>query len=328
MNASPDQNQIQKFELTIPLEYEKARLDQTLTKLLPEFSRTQFKTWIDNGAVLINGKVAKANLRLKGGEIVTIQADIKPQPNYEAQSIPLNIVYEDEAVLLINKPAGLVVHPGAGNRDSTLLNALLFHCPSLKALPRAGILHRLDKDTTGLLLVAKNTAALKHLSHQLKNRTLLREYKTIVTGRMISGSKIDAPIDRHPLQRKRMAVVEEGKEAITHYRVAEKFRSHTLLNVKLETGRTHQIRVHMAYIHYPVVGDSVYGRRLALTKNMSTHLTQILRDMKRQALHAFALGFIHPVTKEFMRFEIDLPADMQTLLTALRDDLAEHKERN
>ncbi len=312
--------------LIIPDIHANERLDQTLAKLLPEYSRTQIQDWIDSGQVLVDGKIVKAKARVKGGESVSVQVTHKQQPQFAAQSIPLNIVHEDEAVIIINKPAGLVVHPGAGNADSTLLNALLHHVPELRDLPRAGILHRLDKDTTGLLVIAKTAAALKDLSYQLKKREILREYQAIVYGDMISGGMVDAPIGRHGLQRKRMAVTETGKPAITHYRVAEKYRAHTRLKIRLETGRTHQIRVHMSHIHHPIVGDIAYGGRVQLTKNMTLELIQTMRGFKRQALHAFALGFIHPLTDEFTRWEIDLPDDMKELINQLRDDVARNKK--
>lgn len=314
-----------KHQLIIPETEADLRLDLALSKILPDYSRTQIQEWIEAGAVLLNGHPTKTRTKVKGGEEISINATAKQQPQWEAQEIPLNIVYEDDSVLVINKPAGLVVHPGAGNADRTLLNALLHHAPALQDLPRAGIVHRLDKETSGLLVIAKTAAALKSLTHQVKKRTMLREYQCIVYGRFISGGKVDAPIDRHPIQRKRMAVIETGKPAITHYRIAEKFRALTFLTVKLETGRTHQIRVHMAHIRHPVVGDPVYGGRVQLAKNMSPALIQALRQFKRQALHAFALGFTHPESDEFVRWETPMPEDMQALLTVLKQDAKEAK---
>jgi 23S rRNA pseudouridine1911/1915/1917 synthase len=319
-------NKKDHHSLIIPEANADDRLDQALAKLLPQYSRTQIQEWISAGGVLINGHPAKTKLKVQGGETVTVEAVIKAQPAaWQPQKIPLDIVYEDDDLLIINKPAGLVVHPGAGNADRTLLNALLHHEPQLQYLPRAGILHRLDKNTTGLLVIAKTAAALKDLSHQLKKRTLLREYQAVVYGTMISGGKVDAPIDRHPLQRKRMAVVETGKTAITHYRIAGKFRAHTHLNIRLETGRTHQIRVHMSHIHHPLIGDVAYGGRVRLTKGMTPELIQLLRHFKRQALHAFAIGLTHPSTQEWMRWEVNLPDDMNELLAELADDTARAK---
>lgn len=311
-----------QHQIVIPDDYINERLDQTLAKLMPEYSRTQIKAWLDEGAILINGQPLKGKTKIKGGEQVIVTATIKEQPIWEAKPIPLNIVYEDEAIIIINKPAGLTVHPGAGNANRTLLNALIYHEPALQALPRAGIVHRIDKDTTGLLVIAKTAAALKSLLHQLKKRTLGREYQAIVYGSLISGGKVDAPIARHPLQRKRMAVVDTGKPAVTHYRLAKKYRGLTHLMLKLETGRTHQIRVHMSHIRRPIVGDNTYGGRVQLAKGMSTELIQALRHFKRQALHAFALEIVHPTTGKSMRWEAPLPDDMKHLIQALENDLA------
>lgn len=298
------------------------RLDQALAQLLPTYSRTQIKNWIDDGLVLVNDATVKGKVKVLGGESVSINATKKAMPAWEAEPIPLNIIYEDDAILIINKPAGLVVHPGAGNASSTLLNALLHHAPQLKDLPRAGILHRLDKDTTGLLAIAKTEYALKKLSSQLKKRLFLREYQTVVHGTFISGGKVDQPIDRHPRDRKRMSVQDTGKPSVTHYRLMEKYAAHTRLRIKLETGRTHQIRVHMNYIHHPVVGDPAYGGRIALTKSATPELAEALKRFKRQALHAYSLGFTHPVSGEWVQFECELPEDMQQLIQALKTTLA------
>ncbi len=305
----------------IPAEYSNERLDQCLAKLLPEYSRTQIQAWIEAGLILIDDHIVKPKTKVKGGEHVLTHITPRIMPAWEAQALPLTIVYEDEALIIINKPVGMIVHPGAGHSDQTLLNALLHHAPTLKLLPRAGILHRLDKNTSGLLVIAKTAAALKHLLHQLKERTLLREYQAIVTGRLISGGKVDAPIGRHALQRIRMAVTETGKPACTHYRVMERYRAHTRLTLRLETGRTHQIRVHMAHIHHPIVGDTTYGGRLQLTKGMSSDLITCLRQFKHQALHAFRLGLVHPVTEKWLQWEIELPEDMQQLIHFLKEDV-------
>lgn len=296
------------------------RLDQALVKLLPAYSRTQIQEWIESQSILVNNRPAKAKIRVKIGDTISIMANPRVQPAWEPQAIALPIVYEDDALLVINKPIGMVVHPGTGNQNSTLLNALLHHAPQLQELPRAGILHRLDKNTSGLLVIAKTAAALKDLTQQLKKRSMVREYQALVYGAMISGGKVDAPIARHPIQRQQMAVVETGKPAVTHYRVMERYRHSTLLKLRLETGRTHQIRVHMAYVRHPIIGDPVYGGRVQLTKNLAPELIHLLRSFKRQALHAFALGFDHPDNGKPMRFEAELPEDMQQLIAALRDD--------
>ncbi len=307
--------------LTIPEELEGLRLDQALAKLLPDYSRTQIKEWITSEKLTLNDAPTKPRTLLRGGEIIQISAEKKPQPEWEAQSIPLEIIYEDDALLVINKPAGMVVHPAAGNFNNTLLNALLHHAPELKTLPRAGIVHRLDKDTSGLLVIAKTEFAIKHLSSQLTKHTMHREYQAIICGLPTGGGKIDAPIGRHPISRKKMAVQDTGKEAITHYRVIEKYRGHTRLKIQLETGRTHQIRVHLAHIRYPIFGDPTYGKRLQLPKGASAALIDVLRKFKRQALHAFRLELIHPVTEKSIAWEIKLPEDMQQLVDTLKKDI-------
>lgn len=303
----------------VPTSLANERLDQALTKLMPDYSRTQIQEWLENGHILVNGNLIKAKTRIKGGENILVSAPITAPTPWAPEEIPLSIVFEDDSLMVINKPVGMVVHPGAGNSKHTLLNALLHHDPTLQLLPRAGILHRLDKDTSGLLVIAKTNQALKSLSHQLKKRTILREYQAIVNGDMISGGEISAPIGRHHKDRKRMTVTEAGKKAVTHYRIMEKYRAHTRLCVRLETGRTHQIRVHMAYIHHPIVGDPTYGR-VQLQKNMSAELIQFLRQFKRQALHAATLQFTHPVTGELCRFEAKIPDDMQQLIQILKSD--------
>jgi 23S rRNA pseudouridine1911/1915/1917 synthase len=296
------------------------RLDQAITKLLPEYSRTQIQEWIKNESLKVNDVSAKTKTLVLGGETITIDAAMKTQPTFEAQAIALDIIHEDDALLVINKPAGMVVHPAAGNPNSTLLNALLHHCPELTKLPRAGIIHRLDKETTGLLVIAKTAPALKKLSAQLKARTISRIYQAIVSGHLISGGTIDEPIARHPIQRKRMAVIETGKIAITHYRLVEKYRAHTRLKVQLETGRTHQIRVHMAHIKHPLLGDPVYAGRLQLPKGATPELVDALRGFKRQALHASELSLVHPLTNKTMTWQAPLPEDMKQLIAILIRD--------
>lgn len=310
-----------QHQLTIPDDLAGMRLDQALVKLLPDYSRTQIQEWIKHSNLLLNEQSTKAKTVIFGGETISIEATPKELPDWQiAENIALDIIFEDEFLLVINKPAGMVVHPAAGNFSSTLLNALLHHCPELKTLPRAGIIHRLDKDTTGLLVIAKNPLAFKSLTHQLKARSISRIYQAIVEGLLVSGKTIDAPIERHPIQRKKMTVSETGKPAITHYRLIEKYRAHTRIKVELETGRTHQIRVHMAYTHHPLLGDPVYGGRLHLPKKATDALIKELRAFKRQALHAQELSFIHPHTQKKLKLEAPLPKDMQHLIQVLKKD--------
>jgi 23S rRNA pseudouridine1911/1915/1917 synthase len=308
--------------LTIPDHLGGMRLDQALAKLLPDYSRTQLQAWIKNAEITLNGQPAKARDSVFGGETITLCASLKPQPVWDAEAIDLNIVYEDDALLVINKPVGMVVHPAAGHTNQTLLNALLHHVPALQQLPRAGILHRLDKDTSGLLVIAKTQTALIKLNKQLKARTITRIYQAIVSGVLTSGGCIDQPIGRHPIKRKSMTVIETGKPAITHYRVIERYRAYTRIKVQLETGRTHQIRVHLAHEHHPLLGDQTYGGRLQLPKGATPELVQALRHFKRQALHASELGLIHPVTLQPLTWQAPLPDDMQALIEILKQDAA------
>ncbi len=309
------------FTFTIPDNLGGTRLDQALAKLLPDYSRTQIQEWIKNNNITVDNKSCKSRDTVIGGEEITVQALRKIQPAWQAQPIELDIIHEDESLLVINKPVGMVVHPAAGNPNNTLLNALLHHSPALKELPRAGIIHRLDKDTSGLLVIAKTEQALIHLTAQMKARSIHRIYQAIVCGLLTSGGKIDEPIGRHPIQRKRMAVIETGKPSVTHFRIIERYRNHTRIRVQLETGRTHQIRVHMAHIRYPILGDPVYGGRLQLPRGASAPLIEKLRNFKRQALHASELGLIHPVTQKEMRWQAPLPDDLQDLIRVLKNDV-------
>ncbi len=300
------------------------RLDQALARLFSDYSRSRLQSWIRTGRVLVDGEPRKPRDKVWEGEQVRLSALLEADQSCEPEAIPLDIVYEDQHLLIVNKPAGLVVHPAAGNWSGTLQNALLHHDPEAAALPRAGIVHRLDKDTTGLMVVARSLVAHKRLVEALQARDIKREYLALVVGQPTAGGSVDAPIGRHPARRVCMAVVAAGKPARTHYRINERFRIHTLLDVELETGRTHQIRVHMAHIHYPLVGDAVYGGRLKLPRGASEETNQALQAFPRQALHARRLSLAHPLTGESMVWESPIPEDMDALITRLRIDVAEH----
>jgi 23S rRNA pseudouridine1911/1915/1917 synthase len=311
-----------ELSLTVPDENSGQRLDQALAALLPDYSRSRLKAWIDAGEVRVDGELRRPRDKVSGGEVVSIAAALPEETAALPQEIPLVLVHEDRHVFVVNKPAGLVVHPGAGNPDRTLQNALLALDPKLGRLPRAGIVHRLDKDTSGLLIVARTLPAHTSLVRMLEEREIHREYEAICRGVMTAGGTIDAPIDRHPTERVRMAVREGGREAVTHYRVIERFRAHTHVRVTLETGRTHQIRVHLAHAGFPIVGDRVYGGRLALPKGATEELKSALRTFPRQALHAARLRFAHPVTRRTVECAAPLPPDMQQLLGVLARDAA------
>jgi 23S rRNA pseudouridine1911/1915/1917 synthase len=305
----------------VPFELAGYRLDQALAELFSDYSRSKLQTWIKLGRVQVDDEVQLSpKYKLDGGEFITLDAEPETVITAAAEAIPLDIIYEDNSLLIVNKPAGLVVHPAVGNWHGTLLNALLAHAPSLEQLPRAGIIHRIDKDTSGLLMVAKTLAAHNHLSQQLQDRSIHREYIALCKGRMITGGTVDEPIGRHPTDRKRYVVKPGGKEAITHYRVSQRFNHHTLIQAKLETGRTHQIRVHMAHIRFPLVGDPVYGGRFQMPADCNEKLANLLRQFKRQALHAAKLGLIHPENHEYLEWQQPLPTDMTELLTALSEN--------
>lgn len=311
---------------TVPQELAGKRLDQALAAMFPDVTRSQLQQWIEVGLVRVNGAAARKRDKLKGGEAIELDAPPPVEVDWKAQEIPLAIEFEDDELLVINKPAGLVVHPGAGNPEGTMLNALLHHVPALSQLPRAGIVHRLDKDTSGLLVVSKTERARQHLIQQLQEKTMGREYVTIVNGVMIAGGTVDEPIGRHRTDRKRMTVTSAGKDAVSHYRVLKRYRLHSLVQVRLESGRTHQIRVHMAHIRFPVVGDPTYGGRQRIPKGCSEELAQRLRDFKRQALHALKLTLVHPVTEEEMTWSASVPEDMSKLMEALARDVSSYSE--
>ena len=298
------------------------RLDKAISALYPDYSRARLQQWIRDGSILINGLSRKPKDKVKGGETVEINVELEEVVVWQPQILPLVILYEDEDLIVVNKPAGLVVHPGVGNKDNTLVNALLHHAPELAQLPRAGIIHRIDKETSGVLVVARSLKAHTFLVKQLQLHEFDREYQAITTGTLIAGGTIDAPMGRHPIHRTRMAVVDiqKGKSAITHYRIIKRFRAHTHIRVHLETGRTHQIRVHMAYKRHPLVGDPVYGGRLKIPPKSTDSFKESLRKFPRQALHAIRLGFLHPKTKEKMEWTAALPNDMQELLAVLEED--------
>ena len=319
-----DQSSVLTSNTRIPAELAGRRLDQVLAELFSDYSRSRLTAWIKAGDVLVDGAVAVPRQIVRGGEEVTLRAQPTAEVPLAPEAIALDIRYEDADLLVINKPSGLTVHPGAGQAAGTLQNALLHFDATLAGIPRAGIVHRLDKDTSGLMVVARSLRAHAALVEALQARDVHRQYLAVVYGTMIAGGSVDAPIGRHPRDRLRQAVVEgvAGKPALTHYRVRERFRAHTLVECRLETGRTHQIRVHMAHVRHPLVGDQMYGTGLKLPKGATAQLTQTMRQFKRQALHAEKLEFTHPVSGETISVTAQMPADMLSLLAALREDTA------
>lgn len=314
---------MEKIQLsaTAPVNEQHLRLDVVLSKIFSDYSRSKIQQWIKSGHLKIDGVVEKKNRRvLLGGELIQFDVEVEAAGTWQAQPVELEVMFEDRELIIVNKQAGLVVHPGTGNPDNTLVNGLLNRYPELESLPRAGIIHRLDKDTTGLLVVARNLKSHHFLTDQLQQRAFSRTYQAVVCGQLIVGGTIDEPIGRHPTQRTKMAVVKNGKEAITHYQLLKRYRGHSLISVKLETGRTHQIRVHMNHIGHTLVGDPVYGGRLKIPAGASEALQQQLRKFKRQALHARELGILHPEHKEMMTWEAELPQDMKKLIEVMEQD--------
>lgn len=322
MTDATEQSLSNALALTIPHDLGGLRLDVALQRLMPDHSRSRLQAWIKSGLVTVNAQVSTAKTKVWGGEQIVVQVQAKPENHaFTAEDIPLTIVFEDEHILVINKPAGMVVHPAAGNWSGTLLNALLFHEPKLKDVPRAGIVHRLDKDTSGLLVVAKTLAAQTNLVRQLQARTVKREYRAIVWGQIWRNGMIDQPIGRDPRSRTKMAINRMGKPAITRYEVLERFSVQTYMRCNLETGRTHQIRVHMQHLKAPIVGDPVYGfRGIVPIRAMTQTLRDAVSQFNRQALHAIKLGLLHPATDEFMEWQIELADDMKALLEAMRHE--------
>jgi 23S rRNA pseudouridine1911/1915/1917 synthase len=311
----------EKQIVAIPAELAGLRLDQALARMFPEYSRSRLKEWLLGGAIVVDGGPKKPRDAVSGGETVTFQPVAELSVRAEAEPIQLDIAHEDDDLLIVNKPAGLVVHPGAGNAAGTLMNGLLHHVSALAEIPRAGIIHRLDKDTSGLLMVAKTLTAHTALVRLLADREISRQYLAVCYGVLTGGGTVTEPIARHPVDRKRMSVQQDGKPAVTHYTVKERFAAFTYVDVSLDTGRTHQIRVHFAHRRHALVGDPTYGGRLALPKGASEELIQVLRHFKRQALHATRLAFRHPVSGEMVAYEVAPPKDFQLLIETLRRDM-------
>jgi 23S rRNA pseudouridine1911/1915/1917 synthase len=314
----------QTHRLEFPPEYAGKRLDQALAQLLPQYSRSRIQKWIEEGAVLVEGLGVKARDTVIGGQVATVEAKLPEETRIKAEKLPLDVVHQDAAVIILNKPPGVVVHPGAGNPGKTLQNALLAHDPKLKRVPRAGLVHRIDKDTSGLLVVARTVEAQAALVAELSEHEIQREYLAVCTGAMTGGGTVDQPLDRHRSHRLKFAVRSDGRQAITHYRIEKRFRQHTLTRVRLETGRTHQIRVHMEHIGYPIVGDPLYAGRKRFPKGATQELREALEKFPRQALHAAKLELTHPKTGKRVTYEAPLPDDMKTLLDMLARDMEEN----
>ena len=301
-------------DFVITMEHSGMRLDQAIAELMPDYSRSRLQQWIKQGCITVNGGQYKPKEKVKVNDLIEISAELEPQGDWLPEPMDLDIVFEDESILVLNKPVGLVVHPAAGNYSGTLVNGLLHYDPALNNVPRAGIVHRLDKDTSGLMVVAKTLQAHAHIVGQLQDRSMGREYEAVVTGVLTGGGTVDEPIARHSRDRKKMTVTPFGKPAVTHYRLIKKFEHHTHVRVKLETGRTHQIRVHMAHIGYPLVGDTTYAGRSRVPAGTSSEFKEALKAFPRQALHAKKLTLAHPADEEEVSWEVELPEDMLALL--------------
>ena len=322
VNSAVDMNS-EKQLLAVPEELAGLRLDQALARMFPDYSRSRLKEWLLAGAITVDGGSRRPRDAVAGGEMVSFEPQAESEVRAAPEPITLDVVYEDDDLLVVNKSAGLVVHPGAGNPGGTLMNGLLHHAPELESVPRAGIIHRIDKDTTGLLLVAKTLQAHTALVRQLADREISRNYLAICNGVLTGGGTIDQPVGRHPGDRKRMSIQQNGKQAVTHYTVIERFRAFTFVKVRLETGRTHQIRVHFAWRRHALVGDQTYGGRLALPAGASETLIEALRQFKRQALHATRLAFEHPGSGEHVELEVPPPPDFEGLLAVMREDMTQ-----
>ncbi len=306
-----------QLEIVIPEKFKGKRLDLALSKLFPEHSRSRIQSWIKAGEVEVNNSKYKQRNVVNSGDIITINTTLKSIDKHQAEHIGLDVIHEDKAIIILNKPAGLVVHPGAGNQKHTLVNALLHFDEKLDVLPRAGIIHRLDKDTTGIMIIARTIESYTYLVNELQKRNIKRNYKAIICGQLVAGGVIENKIGRHPVHRTKMAVTDKGKLATTHYRIIKKFQHYTYLDIQLGTGRTHQIRVHMNNEKHPIIGDPLYGKNTFIKKGINASLREFIKNFKRQALHAYNLEFTHPISKKIISLKAELPDDMKNLIKIL-----------
>lgn len=306
-----------QLEIVIPEKFKGKRLDLALSKLFPEYSRSRIQSWIKAGEVEVNNLKYKQRNVVNSGDIIKINTTLKSIDKNQAEHISLDVIHEDKAIIILNKPAGLVVHPGAGNQKHTLVNALLHFDEKLDVLPRAGIIHRLDKDTTGIMIIARTIESYTYLVNELQKRNIKRNYKAIICGQLVAGGVIENKIGRHPVHRTKMAVTDKGKLATTHYRIIKKFQHYTYLDIQLGTGRTHQIRVHMNNEKHPIIGDPLYGKNTFIKKGINASLREFIKNFKRQALHAYNLEFTHPVSKKIISLNAELPDDMNNLIKIL-----------
>jgi 23S rRNA pseudouridine1911/1915/1917 synthase len=308
-----------KIIITVDEKLAEVRIDKAISSILKEFSRMNIKHWINSGNILVNEEKVEPKTKLVIGQTVSVEPIFEDRKETVSESMDLDIVFEDDHMIIINKPYGLVVHPGTGNMEGTLQNGLLHHHSALSKLPRAGLIHRLDKNTSGLLIIAKTNESFNALVSDLQERVITREYRAICVGVMTSGGTVDANLSRDPNNRIRFKIMNQGKRAITHYRVLKKFKNHTFLGLRLETGRTHQIRAHLSHIKYPLIGDPLYGGRFFIPKGAKEDLILKLKNFKRQALHACLLSFHHPIEKKKMKFESMLPSDMESILLEMSE---------
>jgi len=318
----------EKIQIIVEEEGKDIRIDKYISGVLTQFSRSSIKSWIESGNILLDGSNVKPRALLSSGQMIEIQPQFEDREETKAEDIDLKIIHEDEHILVIDKPSGMVVHPGHGNFSGTLQNGLLFYNQDLNILPRAGLVHRLDKDTTGLILAAKTTDAYNQLVKDMQSRMIQREYRAICKGEMVAGGMIEVNLARDPHNRLKFKVSETGRESRTHYRVLCRLKGYTFLGIRLDTGRTHQIRVHMAHINYPILGDQLYGGRLAFPKNLNEENREILMNFKRQALHAFRLSFKHPINNEIISLTSPIPGDMDSMILAFSDQDLDSKAIN